>query len=116
MGHEIVFPAAAFVAMAVEGLYQKRAALHMIEDTPVPDKHRYRLRDCIFPRALVLEEKGEDRKIMLTVTPVPGHKNSWHEWKVSSLIGDMWTEHSRGFITLEEDTKDGKFLCCVIQA
>lgn len=108
MGHEIVFPAAGFVAMAVEGLYQSRLAIHMINDTPVPNKHRYRLRNCTFAKALVLEENGEGRKIMLTINPCPGVKDSWHEWKVSSLIGDAWTEHSRGFITMEEDTKEGK--------
>ncbi|RDW89666.1 putative polyketide synthase [Coleophoma cylindrospora] len=106
MGHEIVFPAAGFVAMAVEGLYQCRFAFHKINDTPVPNKSRYRLRNCTFSKALVLEDNGEGRKIMLTVTPCPGVKDSWHEWKVSSLIGDIWIEHSHGFITMEEDTRE----------
>ncbi|KAI4264333.1 MAG: hypothetical protein L6R42_000544 [Xanthoria sp. 1 TBL-2021] len=102
MGPEIVFPAAGFMAMAVEAIHQSNEALTQLEGKQPIECPRYRLRDCTFNKALVLEE-GEEHKIMLTLTPVPGGKSDWHEFVVSSLIEDAWKEHSRGLIRVEEE-------------
>jgi hypothetical protein len=100
MGPEIVFPAAGFMAMAVEAIYQSNEALTRLESKTPIEHPRYRLRNVTFDKALVLEE-GEQHKIMLTLTPVPGGKSDWHEFLVSSLIDGAWKENSRGLIRVE---------------
>ena len=102
MGPEIVFPAAGFMAMAVEAIYQSNEALTQLESKPPTDHPRYRLRNVTFDKALVLEE-GEEHKIMLTLTPVPGGRSDWHEFVVSSLIDGAWKENSRGLVRVEEE-------------
>ena len=103
MGPEIVFPAAGFMAMAVEAIYQSNKALTRLECKPPIKRPRYRFRDVTFNKALVLEE-GEEHKIMLNLNSFPGGSRSdWHEFMVSSLIQDIWKENSRGLIRVEEE-------------
>ncbi|KAL6716017.1 hypothetical protein ACLMJK_006979 [Lecanora helva] len=102
MGPEIVFPAAGFMAMAVEAIHQVSEALSQLESKNSIKCPQYRLRDVTFNKALVLEE-GEDHKIMLTLAPAPGGRNEWHEFVVSSLNDNSWKENSRGLIRVEED-------------
>lgn len=102
MGPEIVFPAAGFMAMAVEAIYQSNEALTQLESKTRIEHPRYRLRNVTFDKALVLEE-GEEHKIMLTLTPVPGGNSDWHEFVVSSLIDVVWKENSRGLVRVEEN-------------
>ncbi|KAK8066218.1 Fumagillin dodecapentaenoate synthase [Apiospora hydei] len=71
MGTDIIFPAAGFVAMAVEGVRQKTQAMAMLEERPSANSLTYRLRNMTFSRALVLEENTE-HKVMLTLTPKTG--------------------------------------------
>lgn len=107
MGQEIIFPAAAFIAMAVESLYQAHQAIDFLDWETFIDKYRYRLRNITFPKALVLQEKGAGQKIMITLWQ---KQDSWYEFKISSLMTeDAWSEHSRGFICLEDDPKQGIF-------
>ena len=108
MGPEIVFPAAGFMAMAVEAMSQSNQALGFNEGKGRVERPRYRLRNVTFPKALVLEENDKDHKIMLTLAPRPGAKDSWHEFKVSSLTDGTWSEHSRGLVCIEEDVDFGK--------
>ncbi|KAL8895775.1 MAG: hypothetical protein Q9192_003453 [Flavoplaca navasiana] len=102
MGPEIVFPAAGFMAMAVEAVHQSHQALVELEGKTAIVHPRYRLRNVTFDKALVLEN-GEEHKIMLTLTPVPGGRSDWHEFVVSSLIEDSWKESSRGLVRVEEE-------------
>lgn len=102
MGPEIVFPAAGFMAMAVEAIYQSNEALTQLESKTRIEHPRYRLRNVTFDKALVLEE-NEEHKIMLTLTPVPGGNSDWHEFVVSSLFDKAWKENSRGLVRVEED-------------
>jgi hypothetical protein len=104
MGQEIIFPAAGFVAMAVEALYQARQATDPIDETILAEKYRYRLRNSTFPKALVLQENGLGTKVMLTLAQ---QKDSWYKFTVSSLTGETWSEHSQGLIRLEEATRPG---------
>ena len=57
-----------------------------------------------FDKALVLEE-GEEHKVMLTLAPVPGGRNEWHEFVVSSLNDNVWKENSRGLVRVEEEVE-----------
>jgi hypothetical protein len=105
MGQDIVFPAAGFVAMAVEALYQARQATDPIDESILAEKYCYRLRNSTFPKALVLQENGLGTKVMLTLSK---QQDSWYEFTVSSLTGETWSEHSRGLIRLEEATRRSK--------
>lgn len=106
MGDDIVFPAAGFMAMAIEAISQTSQALSILEGKPKPYQARHRLRDVTFPKALVLEDNSDDCKIMLSLNKVTG--GSWHQFKVTSLVGDVWLENSRGLVRVEEEVESGK--------
>ena len=106
MADDIVFPAAGFMAMAIEAIYQSSVALSTLEGEAKVGRPRYRLRDITFPKALVLEEKSDGRQVMLSLTKVPG--GSWHEFKIYSLSGEAWLENSRGLVQMEEDFQSSK--------
>lgn len=95
-------PGAAFLAMALEMLYQKhRALLHEegAADLNINDLS-YRIRNARFSRALVLEE-GKDAIIISTLTKVSGDKN-WHEYRISTLEGDVLSEHCSGLCRIQD--------------
>ena len=72
MGDDIVFPAAGFMAMAIEAMSQSSQALSTLEGEVKIEKARYRLRDVTFHKALVLEESDDGRKVMLSLTKIQG--------------------------------------------
>lgn len=100
---EIVFPGAAYIAMAVEAVYQARMGIHLTEGCDLPEKTRYRLKDVTFQKALVLPEKGGEARIITSLMPRPRNKDSWSDFKVMSVTDDIWTEHCRGLVTVEAD-------------
>ncbi|KAL3419948.1 beta-ketoacyl synthase domain-containing protein [Phlyctema vagabunda] len=104
MGHEIVFPAAGFMAMAVEALYQTSYSLAMAEGKDKLEGSSYRFRNVSFMKALVLEDNGDAAKVMITLSPRADIKGGWYQFKVSSLNGEQWNENCRGDIKLEEDS------------
>ena len=104
MGPEIVFPAACFMAMAVEAIYQSSEARAKLEGKNFIENPQYRLRNVTFNKALVMEENAE-HKIMLTLASVPGGRNDWHEFVISSLNDSAWQENSRGLVRIEEEVE-----------
>ena len=108
MGTEIVFPAAGFMAMAVEAITQCNEALAITESKARLIKPSYRLRNITFPKALVLEETREDHRVMTTLVPFAGRKDSWYEFKILSLTDDVWSEHCRGLVRSEEAASDAQ--------
>jgi len=104
MGTDIIFPGAAYVAMAVEAVFQATSAT--VWEGKVPERYRFKLRDLKFPRALALDEKTE-QKINFVLTPLPRSSKSWFEYKVSSLNDQgVWAENSTGFVRIETDFAD----------
>lgn len=103
MGPDIVFPAAGFLAMAIEGMRQISEAQATEQQVSKPQNPRYRVRNSTFPRALVLEE-GKTSNITTTMAKVPGTNNPWYEFKVYSKAGDMWSEHCRGLVRIDQLT------------
>lgn len=102
MGPDIVFPGAAYIAMAVEAAYQRRLVLATEEDTSnqAMGNYHFRLRDLKFRRALVLDPIAT-AKLMLTMHPVAGSDQTWLQYKVLSLGEDeAWDEHHSGLVTL----------------
>ena len=109
MGSDVIFPAAGFISIAIEAMYQGYSALRLEAEAPA-DQLCYRLRNVRFDKALVLEEEI-DAKIMLNLTPHPGPKETWYDFKVVSSNQDSRTEHSSGLIRIEKLSTEGNFNC-----
>ncbi|GIZ44216.1 hypothetical protein CKM354_000742000 [Cercospora kikuchii] len=103
LGSEIVFPAAAYVSMAIEAVFQ--TTMSTVWDHQPPAQYRYRLKDVKLSRALVLEENAETR-LTLSLTPVQGGTlRTWYEYRVCSEQEELAMDpvHSTGFVCIETD-------------
>lgn len=96
-------PAAGYIAMAVEAMYQRNMSIHHL-DKKVADCS-YRLRDVHFDRALILDDNTAGRKIMLTLAQ---SQNAWHDFKILSLVEGEWTQHCRGLVELVSSNAGGE--------
>ena len=94
--------------MAVEAMSQLSHALNILEDKPLPERPCYRVRNATFSKALVLEE-GREHIVMLALGARTGSKDSWHEFKIHSLMNGSWVEHSRGLVRVEQDPQIREF-------
>ncbi|KAM3497810.1 hypothetical protein MY10362_008850 [Beauveria mimosiformis] len=101
MGPDTVFPATGYISMAIEAIYQRSEALHILEGEKKVETPQYRLRNVQFKKALVLPDTQSTR-ISLTLTAHTG-VGDWFEFKVSSLNGTVWGEHVSGLIRIDED-------------
>lgn len=101
MGPDTVFPATGYISMAIEAIYQRSEALHILEGEKKIETPRYRLRDVQFKKALVLPD-NQSTRMSLTLSAYTGI-GDWFEFKVYSLAGTTWTEHVRGLIRIDED-------------
>ena len=110
MGSDIVYPAAAYLAMAVEAIHQSDQSLGSLDMEEKSEKRCFMLRDIFFTKALVLQDAGVEHRIMLTLNPRPGAKAVWHEFRISSQIDDVWNEHCHGLVSLEHDSEESKHL------
>ena len=95
-----LYPAAGFIAMAVEAEYQ-----HAM--TSCESIKGYNLRDVTIGHALIIPRDAENVETMLSLRPfseslrVTG--NLWEEFSISSSVdGSPWTEHCRGLISVEK--------------
>lgn len=97
--------------MAIEGVDQITKALATLEGKPEPARPCYRVRNSIYPRALVLEE-GKKTDVMLRLTK----QGVWYEFEVTSLTGDVWNENCRGLVRIEEamPTSKSPFSFCAL--
>ena len=101
-GHEIhgqvIWPAAAYIAMALEAARQQ-AATH----DPPQAISKYTLRDIVFSKALIVDAEAEDVEIHFTLRPLPRSAREsssiWDEFRVFSVNKKKhWDEHCRGLI------------------
>lgn len=112
VGSDILFPAAGYMAMAMEAVRQTVWSTAGPEDVPDLEarNYQYTLKDVCFPRGLVLED-NVDVSLMLTLAPMEKIGTGWWEYKVRSLISsgslssssvapDQWNENSGGCIRL----------------
>lgn len=106
MGSDILFPASGYIAMAIEALYQTSQVVNPVEGITSAQGFRYKLRNVKFDRALVLEE-SVDAKLTLSLTPHPGTKDTWYDFKISSSIDEGGSTHCVGLIRLEENDAAG---------
>ena len=105
MGNDIVLPAAGYIGIAVEAVYQTSMNTLFSKDKNMPENYRFRLRNVKCPRALVPDESNEHR-IMLALALGLGSKDAWYEYKVSSLANETWNEHSTALIRIELNMED----------
>ena len=98
-----LYPAAGFIAMAVEAEYQ-----HAM--TRCESVKGYRLREVTIGHALLIPRDAENVETMISLRPfsdslrVTG--NLWDEFYISSSVdGSPWTEHCRGLISTEKDVQ-----------
>lgn len=116
IGSDILFPAAGYMAMAMEAVRQtiwSTAGPEDVSDLESRNYH-YTLKDVSFLRGLVLED-GVDVSLMLTLAPIAKMGAAWWEYKVMSRIASesssasssvapgQWHESSRGLIRLVLD-------------
>ena len=103
LGTDVVFPASAYVAMAVEAVFQMAKASGAYESLAGIENVRqasYRMRDVRLLRALVVaEDAGE--QVYCFLNPAHGQKNTWYTFKISSLKDESWTEHCTGMIRID---------------
>ncbi|KAI3391508.1 hypothetical protein diail_7206 [Diaporthe ilicicola] len=104
LGPEVVFPGAGYMCMAVEAMLQTDAVLRTQAGTDLKHKQQVRLRNVSFDKALVLEE-GVDTRVMLTLSPLLGQRDSWYHWTVRSLVEGSWVDHCKGQIRMEKDVE-----------
>ena len=95
-----VYPAAGFLAMAIEAAYQ-----HMT--TGCQFIKGFRLREVTIGHALVISKDAENVETMVSLRPyseslqIPS--SLWNEFSISSSAdGVLWAEHCHGLISIEE--------------
>ncbi|KAK5989608.1 Highly reducing polyketide synthase PKS6 [Cladobotryum mycophilum] len=104
---EIVFPAAAFFAMAIQAIEQDTQ-----HKSPGAIVERFQLSNVCIENALVLNSVKDDIELYLTLRPqtYSARRSSslWKEFRIFSVSrNDVWSEHCRGLIhtALADDTK-----------
>ncbi|KOS47319.1 hypothetical protein ACN38_g1732 [Penicillium nordicum] len=97
---DVVFPAAGYIAMAIE-------AIARLEDGPASIS-QFTLRDVSIKAALVLDESAMGKEVMLDLRPhstsIKPTPDSWYEFSIVSFSnsGADNTEHCRGLISVQE--------------
>ncbi|GFF95380.1 hypothetical protein CNMCM8927_008449 [Aspergillus lentulus] len=100
LGDSVIFPAAGYIAMAIEAIYQKTHATGQIPEGTCISELPFRLRNVAFPRMLTLDTNGST-KILLSLQPCSSTKESWHEFTVSTITKDgSIEEHCRGLVSV----------------
>ncbi|EUC45778.1 hypothetical protein COCMIDRAFT_5016 [Bipolaris oryzae ATCC 44560] len=95
----VVFPAAGFIAMAIE------AAAQRSKERLNKQVSGYQLREVNIGTALLLPEQ-ESVETILTLKPIRDsskrHSNTWSEFHIYSVTNDNhWTEHCHGLISVQ---------------
>lgn len=96
--------------MAIEAIFQKAKALGRLPDAVSVNQVSYKLRNITFFRALPIDEESGNTKIMLALNPCASTKDSWHEFKISSVLKDIINDHCQGLVSLSEEGIQG-MLC-----
>ncbi|KAK4246255.1 beta-ketoacyl synthase [Corynascus novoguineensis] len=105
MGGDAIMPAAGYLTIAVEALFQKLRALHPKEYPASPNELAYCFRNVRFQRAIVVED-NRDVRMMLTLNKVPG-SDDWHEFRISSSSeAEVTVEHCFGLIRTQDVVND----------
>ncbi|EFQ35393.1 beta-ketoacyl synthase domain-containing protein [Colletotrichum graminicola] len=105
MGGDAIMPAAGYLTIAVEALFQKLRAIDPKECPATPNELCYCFRNVRFQRAMVVEE-DKDVRMMVTLNKVPG-SDDWHEFRISSTSEeDVTAEHCFGLVRTQDAVDD----------
>jgi acyl transferase domain-containing protein len=104
MGGDAIMPAAGYLTIALEALFQKMRATNPNECPASANELSYCFRNVRFQRAMVVEE-DKDVRMMLTLNKVSGSAD-WHEFRISSSEGDNTAEHCFGLIRTQDAVSD----------
>ncbi|KAI9687315.1 MAG: Type I Iterative PKS [Bathelium mastoideum] len=100
LGSNIVFPAAGYISMAVEAIFQRSISLNGIDQDKPVNGLTYCLRDVSFSSMLVFSASGSEEKLTLTLhTPSEDH-DTWHLFRISSSANGAVTDHCKGQIRI----------------
>ncbi|KAI0476273.1 putative polyketide synthase [Xylariaceae sp. FL0804] len=98
LGGESVFPAAGYFAMAIEAVTQ----LNELSDRPVEVIASYTLRDVVIKKALVTPDNDDGVEVLFNIRPSvfdeAAAAQTWWDFSVSSIDGEVVKEHMTGSI------------------
>lgn len=102
---DIVFPAAGYICMAIQGALQ----LAEIKGQALSG---YRFRDIDVLLALVIPDTAEGIEIQMTFTPTSSkalYASEWTEFHVYSITNEgQWTEHCKGLVQADVSPAGGE--------
>ncbi|KAK8135399.1 PKSKA1 [Apiospora sp. TS-2023a] len=105
IGDQVIFPAAGYLAMAVEAIHQTTAMTQWREKGGPPKSgFAYCLKDVRFLRSLVLEEDIRT-KISLSLVPLHASLRRWYNFRVRSLMEGTWVDHCDGLVRIDEEVQ-----------
>jgi acyl transferase domain-containing protein len=107
MAGDPVFPAAGYLAMAIEAVYQARQSVNPIPDVAGVTDLQFVLRDVNFRRALALDS-GKDTTVVLAFTEVSDDYTSWTGFRVLSIQEGTSVTHCDGRISVRQVAARGK--------
>ncbi|KAF2805465.1 putative polyketide synthase [Mytilinidion resinicola] len=102
LGESIVFPGAGYIAMAIEAAFQTEKATQRIPKDVRINQMTYILRDTRFLRAMLLEDGTETRVITTLTSRSTSAKQIWYDFKISTQMVDLVTDHCQGLIQVQE--------------
>ncbi|KAJ8131370.1 hypothetical protein O1611_g2254 [Lasiodiplodia mahajangana] len=99
MGPQVLMPAAGYVVMALEAMYQKHCS-NAKQAVQSAGDLAYRFRNVRFQRALVVED-NRPISVLLSLAPVPG-STSWNEFRISTEVDGSVFHHCNGLVRVQE--------------
>ncbi|KAJ2989962.1 hypothetical protein NUW58_g3196 [Xylaria curta] len=98
LGDTIVFPAAGYLAMAIEASFQASKANGLVPSDPAVSQLTYELRNCRFIKALVISEDSDGHELVLTLAPGSGPDDGWYQFNICMQIDDLTDSYADGLV------------------
>ncbi|KAI0386905.1 putative polyketide synthase [Hypomontagnella monticulosa] len=102
LGASVVFPAAGYLAMAIEAIFQMQKALGIIPMHTNINQVPYQLRHCRFLKAMILEDEDSGHEIQFTLTPRSGPEIGWYEFTAYTSVDEVLSSNSSGLIRIQD--------------
>lgn len=107
---QIVFPAAAYIALAIEAILQVAGS----KDKPL-ERDTFELRNVNISAAFVVPEKNsDDLELHTTMSPrklsTANNSVDWHDFSISSWAASQTTVHCTGSIRLTQSRIESSFI------
>ncbi|KAF7554212.1 hypothetical protein G7Z17_g3048 [Cylindrodendrum hubeiense] len=103
----ILYPGAGFVCLAIEGMKQLTDIDLAANDNKTGQVSGYRLRGVKILQALVVPDNAQGVLVQTVLRSADDEAigvRGWKQFEISSATADsQWTQHAKGFITVETD-------------